>query len=241
MIKEALEYLVGLKPNETYGIEGRVYSDRPLHLVSEGKDYRKGVEFHSLDGIVQMIRSKIGDYTKIGEPALFIRIQDHKTVDVFTRPDEREKRVYPYEASCVDATFKEGWRGHDEAIIELKSRFIPTSDSDYLLDLISRINADQGVKTEDNGVSQTVTTKQGVSLAATEAVKPRVLLKPFRTFREIAQPESEFILRIDENMKVGLFEADGGIWKMEAKDSIKAYFEDELADLINAGTVGVIV
>lgn len=237
MIKEALEYLVGLKPNETFGIDGRVYADRPLHLISEGKDYRKGVEFHSLDGIVQMIKTEIQDYSG----PVFIRIQDHKTVDVFTRPDEREKRVYPYEASCVDATFKEGWRGHDEAIIELRSRFLPTADSEYLLDLISRINADQGVKTEDNGVSQTVTTKKGVSLVSTEAVKPRVTLQPFRTFREIAQPESEFILRIDENMRVGLFEADGGIWKMEAKDRIKAFFELALEDLIEAGSVVVIV
>ena len=76
MIKEALEYLVGLKPNETYGIKGRVYSDRPLHLVSEGKDYRKGVEFHSLDGIVQMIRSEIGDYTASGKP---VQIKLNKT------------------------------------------------------------------------------------------------------------------------------------------------------------------
>lgn len=240
MIKEALQYLVGLKDNKTYDIDGKVYSDNKLELIEDERYSRRQLEFTSLDGVVKMIKAELKDYTDGSEP-VFIRVKDHKTVDVFTRPDDREARQWPYEASCIDVSFKEGWREHDAAIIELRSRFIPTVDSEYLLDLISRINNDQGVKTEDNGVSQTVIVKQGVSLASTETVKPRVSLKPFRTFREVPQPESEFILRLDDSGRVGLFEADGGIWKMEAKDNIKEYFEVCLAEEIEAGTVIVMV
>lgn len=237
MIKTALQYLVGLKDNKIYEINGKAYSDNKLSLVEEERRYRNEVEFTSLDGIVQMIRNEIEDYA----PQVFIRIKDHKHVDVFTRPDDLERRTYPYAATCVDADFKEGWRKQAEAIIELRSRFIPTEDSDYLINLISRINNDQGVKTEDNGVSQTVVVKQGVSLAATEEVKQRLTLQPFRTFREVPQPESEFILRLNPDGDIGLFGADGGIWKMEAKDSIKAYFEKQLEDFVKAGEVVVIV
>lgn len=238
MIQKALQYLVGLKDNKTYQINGKTYSDHKLELIEDERFYRKEVEFTSLDAVVKMIQTELKDYRN---GPLFIRIKDHKNVDVFTRPDDRERRVWPYSATCVDAEFKAGWRSQQEAIIEVKSRFIPTEDSEYLLNLISRINNDEGVKTEDNGVSQNVVVKKGVQLAATETVKPRLLLQPFRTFREVPQPESEFILRLDDDGRVGLFEADGGIWKMEAKDSISAYFSEKLSHEILGGHVIVMV
>ena len=240
MIQKALQYLVGLKDNKTYDIDGRTYSDHELHLIEEPTFKRREIEFGSLDAIVKMLKAELPDYTDGTEP-LFIRISDHKNVDVFTRPNKREERTWPYSAVCKDADFKEGWREQDKAIIELKSRFIPTNDSEYLISLISRINNDEGVKTEDNGVSQTVVVKKGVQLAATEAVKARLSLVPFRTFREVHQPESEFILRLDDRGNVGLFEADGGIWKIEAKIHIKNYLEQELASEIQSGVVVVMI
>ena len=70
-------------------------------------------------------------------------------------------------------------------------------------------------------------------------IKPRVQLQPFRTFLEIAQPESEFLIRVDPQEGIGFFEADGGIWKLEAKKNIADYFNTHLADLIEAGKVVV--
>ena len=55
------------------------------------------------------------------------------------------------------------------------------------------------------------------------------------------QPESEFLLRLDDNGNVGLFEADGGMWKQTAKASILAYFEDRLSDEVKAGKVVVMM
>ena len=240
MLQKALQYLVGLKENKTYELEGRTWSDHELHLVEDPVYRRKCVEFGSLDAVVKMLKAELPDFTDGTEP-VFVRIVDHKNVEVFTRADKKETRTWPYSAVCRDTDFKEGWREQDKAIIEVKSRFIPTEDSEYLLGLISRINNDEGVKSEDNGVSQTVVVKKGVQLAATEAVKPRLRLIPFRTFREVPQPESEFILRLDNNGNVGLFEADGGIWKIEAKINIKNYLERELANEVASGVVVVMI
>ena len=55
------------------------------------------------------------------------------------------------------------------------------------------------------------------------------------------QPESEFILRMDGDGRVGLIEAAGGRWKMDAKERIKAYFEAQLAAEVEAGTVVVMM
>lgn len=109
----------------------------------------------------------------------------------------------------------------------------------YLLDLLSRISKDNGVTTNDNGVSQTVEARQGIALKTKETVRPRVLLRPFRTFQEVEQPESEFLLRLDEEGNIGLFEADGGMWKLKARQTVKAFLEEQLAELVESGSVFV--
>ena len=97
------------------------------------------------------------------------------------------------------------------------------------------------VTSVDNGVTQTVEASQGISLKSTVAVRPRVELQPFRTFLEVDQPASEFLLRIDGSDRVGLFEADGGVWKLEAKNNIAAYLRKALADEIKSDKVVVMV
>lgn len=241
MIKDALQYLVGLKDNKTYEIEGVTFSDHELHEVAPTVYRRDRMAFGSLDAIVKMVRTELHEYEEMVGLPVFIRIADHLTVNVFTRTDGEETRLNPYCASCKDVEFKEGWRDQQTAIIELKSRFLPTDDSNYLISLISRMNSEQGVQSVDNGVSQTVTAKTGVSLMQTETVKPRLTLMPFRTFREVPQPESEFILRLDDKGMIGLFEADGGMWKIEAKLNIQSYFEAQLKDEIDNGQVVVMI
>ena len=62
-------------------------------------------------------------------------------------------------------------------------------------------------------------------------------LRPFRTFQEVEQPESEFLLRLDEDGNIGLFEADGGMWKLTARQTVKAFLEKKLAELIASEAV----
>ena len=171
---------------------------------------------------------------------LYITIPDHLTVRCFGQPDAGARffrQVY-YEAHATDVPgFKDGFREQEKAIIELRSKFAPSEGTEYLLDLLSRISKDSNVASSDNGVSQTVEARQGVSLKATVPVKPRVPLRPFRTFQEVDQPESEFLLRLDDEGNVGLFEADGGMWKLRARETVKAFLENALEAEIAAGEV----
>lgn len=132
-----------------------------------------------------------------------------------------------------------GFRGREVALIELRSLCIPNEGTAYLLDLLSRMTNENSVSTNDNGVTQTVEARQGVALNAVVEIKPRVMLRPFRTFLEVEQPESEFLLRVDPDEGIGFFEADGGIWKLEAKKNIADYFLKNMGDLIDAGKVVV--
>ena len=61
-----------------------------------------------------------------------------------------------------------------------------------------------------------------------------VILEPYRTFREIAQPESPYIVRVKSNEgkppSVALFECEGEQWRLRAVDAIKSYLEKSLPD-----------
>lgn len=77
----------------------------------------------------------------------------------------------------------------------------------------------------------------GTRNACSILVKPRVSLRPYRTFQEVEQPESEFLLRLDKDEGVGLFEADGGMWKLRARETVKAFLEAQLAEEVSSGAV----
>lgn len=238
MLKEFVQYLVSLKDNKTYDIHGDTYSDRELVRVAPHIDRPARISVSSLDSIVQLVCHELDMFTNL---PVFIRAEDARAVSVFTTYDDVMARDNLYRAECDVPGFRDGFREYEQAIIELRSRFAPGSGVDYLLDLLSRISKDNGVTTSDNGVSQTVEARQGVSLRTMVAVKPRVALRPYRTFLEVEQPESEFLLRLDDNGNVGLFEADGGMWRQTAKASILAYFEARLSDEIKAGKVVVMM
>nr|ABP73607.1 hypothetical protein [Bacillus thuringiensis] len=72
------------------------------------------------------------------------------------------------------------------------------------------------------------------------AVPNPVSLQPYRTFVEVAQPESDFIFRMKDGPRCSLYEADGGAWKLEAIKNIKEYLNAELADEIENKKVFII-
>ena len=237
MLKEFAQYLVSLKPNQVYSIEGATYSDHDLARVPKYIPRPRPCEVTGLDGVVKLIRTEA---KKMPAP-IMVRVKSPKEVDAFSALDEDMERFPLCIAKSDVPGFQDGFRPYEAAIIELRSRYIPNADIDYLLDLLSRINKENGVTTNDNGVSQTVEARSGISLKKMENIRPRVTLAPFRTFHEVEQPESEFLFRLDDDGDVGLFEADGGAWKQAAKQNIYDYFALTLAPEIEAGTVVVMM
>lgn len=237
MLKEFAQYLVSLKDNKTYDLHGDVYSDNPLHRIDKYVPRPKRVEVSGLDSIVKMIHYEA---KKLPAP-LYILVEGPQDVRVFSALDDDMERDSFVAAAPDVPGFKSGFIDYQDAVIQLRSKFIQNADTEYLLDLLSRVNTENGVTTSDNGVTQTVEARSGVSLKAFVNVKPRVKLAPYRTFLEVDQPESEFILRLDDNARVGLFEADGGMWKLVAKERICNYFEAALEAEILGGSVVVMM
>jgi hypothetical protein len=124
----------------------------------------------------------------------------------------------------------------EEFIILLTSLFEESADRERVIKFVSRVTGGGSFTLSDDGVSQIVEARKNVSGALTgnETAPKIVNLKPFRTFRDIDQPESSFLLRlklIDEEEKVVgacLHEADGGRWRNAAIKGIQEFLEKNL-------------
>lgn len=232
MLRDFASFLVGLGQDKTIvtkEINGDTYTAESLNRIPPHVDRPSSITVNGLDSIAKLVRNEL-DMTE--NYPVYIRVVGPRDVEVFTSLDSYMVRDYLYSAKCDAPFFKGGWLDHEEAIIKLRSAFIPNEGTDYLLDLLSRICKEDNVSSDDNGVSQTVTARQGISLKHFEPVRSRIPLRPYRTFTEVEQPESEFILRLDDEGRVGLIEADGGAWCMKAKDNIAAYFVEALSEEI---------
>lgn len=238
MLKDAIQYLVSLKDNQTYEFFGDIYSDRELHRVEPHIDHPGTLSLYGLDSAVQMVRNELDMLTNL---PLFIQVGGPDEVVVFSTFGEAMTRDFLYSVKSDVPVFSPGFREYERAVIELRSRFVPSEGTEYMLSLLSSISKDSNVTSSDNGVSQTVEARQGISLKAKVKIEPRVKLRPYRTFLEVEQPESEFLLRLDGQGNVGLFEADGGMWMMDAKKNIRDYFEKALAQEIAQGKVVVMM
>lgn len=126
--------------------------------------------------------------------------------------------------------------GFEEAQIALRTRFQETTDTIYAMKLLSDICCGAKVIYNDNGVATTVTTQKGVALQSNEQVRPIITLKPYRTFQEVEQPESIFLIRVNER-GISFTEADGGMWKLKARETIKAFLEGKLSQEVSEGSV----
>lgn len=218
-------------------VDDCVYADKEMFLVQEKKQMPHCIELTGLDSVCKLVRNE-ADHVGL---QIFIQVKDYRTVEVFTSLDSDEDRLSLYRCQAdTPRVTVDRYIPYENAVIELRSLYIPTEDTAYLLDLLSSISSESKVTSTDNGVTQKVEARSGIALNSMVTVKPRVSLCPFRTFLEVEQPESEFLLRISDKGEVGLYQADGGVWKLEATRNVAAYFERELKDLIEKGFVVVI-
>lgn len=242
-LKDAIDRIVELaKPYTITTDDGRRYCSANLREVKPEIELPTRYSVDTLEALVKMICTE-----GIGHaPRLYVRVDSARRVVVDTTYTHKEyaefSRLPLYEAvSDVPSISVNQSISQEKAIVELQSLYAVTPDRDYLLALLSRIDVNQGVSSVDNGISQEVSVKTGTVLKEQQTVKSIVHLQPYRTFLEVEQPASDFLLRLDKEGHPALYEADGGAWKLEAKRNIAAYLGEQLADLVERGCVVVMI
>jgi len=243
--KEAIEKIVELADPRINTIDGATYlfhkTGDDYTQVHATPEFPETLALNSLDALVAMIKTEA---VKRHAPPFYLMAKAHDSVKCYTQPMDilRNERAVLYNVIAADVP---GWADNtqlpfEEALIAIRTRFQQSPDIIYLLKLLSDITNGAKVTYSDNGMATTVVTQKGVALQGSDTIRPIVKLRPYRTFLEIDQPESEFHIRVSER-GIKFIEADGGMWKLTARRTIAEYLSERLADMVGSGDVIVTV
>lgn len=240
MIKQALEYIVGLNAPAMQDVGEYLYSDKPLYQIDEGK---------RADSIGTSTLTSIVDYIKSASESemlskAFIQIVSPTEVRLISHLDVDRKREVLIKANAQLPKLQIGqYIDNENFIIMLQSMFVQNSigesnptDIDLLQKVVGNVVDDTIQTYTDDGISQQAAIKSGITTKETVILPSPATLRPYRTFLEVMQPASKFVFRMKKGMNgptSALFEADGGAWKNFAMDNIKRYFEEQLEEYHN--------
>lgn len=230
MIREAIDRILQLRPIEVMDIGPRKYST--AGLVELPEPIQDPLQVNSLDGALDYLEI---DPDGLSGTTLFFLVEDQNTVLLLQRVSNDFRRrpvIVQADAELPNIIFNH-YMPVEEFIIQLKTRFVPGPEIDKIIGVVGNVKQGEEIKQEDDGVSQRVTTHSGAARVREVEVPNPVTLAPYRTFFEVEQPESPFLLRMQtsgQGVACALFEADGGAWKRKAMDAIDTYLQEEMAE-----------
>ncbi|WP_147613045.1 hypothetical protein [Treponema pectinovorum] len=225
--------------NQTVEIDGQAFSQQKLEPVIF-TPIAETLTVHTLKGFCEYINNVDFDKINKGEVMAIVESETKvKLVSSLIGKDRVRETIIEANLNNVETFLFGSFFGQEEFAIKFRSLFVPNSknDTDYVLKYASKLSGGTNIDLEDDGITQSVGVKKGLSgaLVSKESVKPIVRLTPYRTFREIEQVESEFLFRTrldSENVpNLALFEADGSAWRLEAVKRIAGYIAKECPDL----------
>lgn len=224
MERTGIEKIVELAAPNVQNIDGRTYTDKRIIPVERPRV--KTLELTTLNSLVKLIQEESTDYIT----PLIVQVSSYDAVEVFAgiqAADRKRENPYRCKAETIRIQFDQKL-DYESMMIALKSKFVQTSELLELVKLLGSITEQNSAQVSDDGFSQNVVVRKGIALKDNKTINPIVKLKPYRTFAEIDQPESEFLLRLSDGAKVALYEADGGAWKLEARKRIADYLREAL-------------
>lgn len=184
-------------------------------------------EAFSLAGLVDFIKADVDGLFNIPNVRHIVRVVNTRRVEVLSPMHGfyKERDLVARCDALIPVVPFDTFMDVDDFQIMLQSRFKESANRALVLQLSGSLRCEQSGQIADDGVSQKVTINRGVATYADVTVKNPVVLQPMRTFHEVEQPESPFILRFNDKAQAALFEGDGGAWQLKAVTNIRAWLE----------------
>lgn len=221
--KSFIEKILELAPVNDLVIGGRCYTDAKLYPVLEPEV--SSIACHTLTGLVDFFDA----LPSSDQGRVMFHVEDYNKVsivsEIFGPNKQRETFItaFAYPQNERFGVFV----GHEDFMIQILSMFVQDATTAKVLRIVGNLKSEAGATYSDDGLTQTVTAKTGITKVENIDLPNPITLRPYRTFTDIEQPESQFILRLKQRdgIAAALFEADGAAWKNNAIASIKEYLE----------------
>lgn len=201
-------------------------SDKQLHIIKPPQADFFSVQ--TLQAIIDYCANELEDHEHY-----ILHIKNHKEVVLMSRLCETFRtREIQIIANAFTSDFAFGrFMPVDKFIIALQAHFLKDETVEKILKLVGNMTSTKEVGTKDDGVTQRVEAKVGLAKVENVSVPNPVSLAPYRTFVEVDQPYSNFILRMNSEHECALFEADGGFWKIDAMKNVHQLMLSEIEKL----------
>ncbi len=186
----------------------------------------------TLDGLIDWIKADTDKLFVPENPAALVVVDSPTRVRVFSHAlgERKERACYAtcdYAAPSIQFS---KYLDSEELFINIQTCFLQDGNRDIVLRIVNNMTEEQTVQVSDDGLSQRVNIQSGLQEVDKTIFKNPAYLRPMRTFTEVPQPQSAFIVRFKEGKQAALFEADGGKWKVEAVRNIGKYLREQLAE-----------
>ena len=120
--------------------------------------------------------------------------------------------------------------------IWLLTGFVQDEQTESIMKLVGNLKAEKVSTLSEDGVTQVATVRTGVVRSGEAAIHNPVILRPWRTFPELEQPASPFVLRLRDGKDgsaptIALFASADTRWMGEAMASAAHYLQACLEEL----------
>lgn len=226
-LRDAIDYLVDLaeeaKEPKVVDIAGKTYCNKALKRYDQ-EEMATPLTATSLNSLLDYIYGKSNELRE----SMIIHVEDPNTVRLLSGLTAERNREKLFHVLTNSNGFEfDRYYDQEQFIINMQTAFVPSQETALILTVAGNVENKTVANYGDDGTSQKATISKGIAGKEDVIVPNPVTLRPYRTFLEVDQPESKFIFRIGENGSgeplFKLIEADGGIWRYHAVDSIKKY------------------
>jgi hypothetical protein len=229
---EFVQKILDLSPIDMEVIDGRYYADRKLHPVVPPVVAELNVA--TLTGVRDYLTV---NPDRLDLESLVVHVRGHNDVQVRSRlSGEWSQRHFFLHAFHEPKGFPFGkYLSIEDFIVHMQTHFVQDETTAAIVRLAGNLVQESNVTCSDDGMTQTVTAKTGIARVAEVSVPNPVALAPFRTFLEIDQPASKFVLRLkrtDAGPAAALYDADGGCWSLEAIRRIRDWLRVNIPEVV---------
>lgn len=217
---------------EVIDVDGLEYLTRPV-AIPPADPQPDRLTVHTLTGLIEFINN-------VADKALIkaLHVTGYDGVDVIGAISGRHQQRPTFASASVKGKAKFTFNQYMEAedfIIGLQTGFVKTANLEQVLSIVGTLKDENVTQIGDDGITQGVTTKKGISLGQQTVVPNPVILAPYRTFPEIAQPESPYVLRLKRKEGslplVALYATADQGWEIEAIQSIRQFLSDAVKNI----------
>lgn len=237
-VKEIAELAELASKVQLVDVPNAKYSDRELFRLDDDPKLPRALEFYTLAGLVDYLDAEYGKSEPEDLP--LVHVVSPVRVDVVSRfvGEHKHLRRHVATAICHSATLAgfqfDQFIPLDTLAIALQTCFEPgAGEVEDLRRFCASVRATASIQVADDGVSQAVEAKSGIAAVQTTGVKNPWQLAPWRTFAEVAQPLSPFVLRFKESEgkpMAGLFKTGDARWQVEAVKVIASMLRENCGE-----------